>query len=237
MSQGRELLLSEGQQLELTMQLHERGYFGIVEDEADYITLKSERRSPHYLDMRKGISFEPFREMLGDMMEDLAHARVPASGFDYAHEAYARVAGTPEAMTSYIPDISRAIGVPLVQPRVDLVKISGNKTPVLGEWNVGDNLAAVDDVVTDGKSKIDLINGLRGVGLRVLDYFVVLDREEGGAGEVQEATGIEIVPMLSLSNMVLTLSEVGAINGVQRSNVVEYLSEYGDPVAKEALGI
>ncbi len=237
MSEGRELLLSEDKQLALTLSLYERGYFGIQEDPDKFITLKSGRLSPHYLDMRPGISNHSFRDSIAKTMGKLADHRVPAHGFDTPHEAYAVVAGTPEAMTSYAVDIADELGVDLVQPRVSMEKASGNKTAILGVYSEGDNAAAFDDVVTDGQSKIDTIKGLRTAGLNVLDYFVVVDREEGGAPQVLETTGVEITPVLSLSNMAIMLFAEGQIGQTQYDNVRQYMTEYGDPVAQAALGI
>lgn len=237
MAQGRELLLSEQEQLEFTLELQNRGMFGIAEDPNDFITLKSERVSPHYLDMRKGVSSKSFRELVAFNMGSLAFQRVVDHAFDYPHEAYANVAGTPEAMTSYAVNIADELGVSLLQPRVDMAKTTGNKTPILGQYESGANVAAFDDVVTDGQSKIDTIGGLRKAGLTVLDYYVVVDREEGGAPQVKEQTDVEITPALSLSNMTIMLFAEGRISQTQYDNVVEYMTEYGDPVAQEALGI
>lgn len=237
MAEGRELLHGEQEQLELTTLLHERGYFGIAEDPKDYITLKSGRKSPHYLNMRKGVSSSAFRHRIAESMAALAYQRVPAHNFDHPHETYAVVAGTPEAMTSYAVNIADEIGAPLVQPRVAMDKASGNKVPILGDFNDGDNAAAFDDVVTDGQSKIDTIRGLRGAGLNVLDYFVVVDREEGGSPQVLETTGVEITPALSLSNMAIMLYAESEISLTQFDNVRSYMDEYGDPVARAALGL
>jgi len=237
MSEARELLLGEQEQLFYAMELNERGLFGIKEDPSEFVTLKSGRVSPHYLDMRKGISSQSFRQTVSEMMGDLAFQRVTEHNFDFPHEAYAYVAGTPEAMTSYAVNIADKLGVDLLQPRVDMAKTTGNKTPILGRYEPGGNTAAFDDVVTDGQSKIDTIGGLTAAGLVVVDYFVVVDREEGGAPQVLESTGVEITPALSLSNMAIMLFAEGEISRTKYDNVVEYMTKYGDPVAKEALSI
>ncbi len=53
-------------------------------------------------------------------------------------------------------------------------------------------------MITDGGTKIETIATLGRAGLTVGDYFVVLDREEGGSKDVADATGIEITPALGL---------------------------------------
>lgn len=234
---SRELLLDEQEQVDLAVDLARNNLFGVKENPDDYITLKSKRRAPHYLDIRPGISSAHTRDSVATALVSLAQAGAIRRGCDYPHDAYAHVAGTPEAITSYMPKVAELAGVSLLQPRVDIAKASGNKTPVLGRYNQGDIIAAFDDVVTDGASKIDAIRGLGSAGLTVVDYFVVLDREEGGAPQVLAETSVEITPALGVSNMVTILRAEGLINQTQYDNVAEYIGQYGDPAAKDALGV
>lgn len=237
MSAERTLLLNPDAQAGLTVSLYREGFFGIKEDPKDYIQLKSERMSPHYLDVRPGISDVEFRELLAGNLVDLANLRAEAKGFDVMEAAYDHIAGTPEAMTSYAMLIAHMAAMSLLQPRVDMMKQTGNKTPIFGTYKEGDKVAEFDDVVTDGKSKIDTIKGLLAMELVVEDYFVVVDREEGGAPQVKEVTGIEITPALSVSGMVKILQEESLISSTKFDNVAEYMNQYGDPTAKAALGL
>ncbi len=233
----RELVLDPKLQLDLTVDLYKKNMFGIKENPDDYITLKSGRKSPHYLDMRKGISSSHTRFAVASVLLDLAKSGAIKRGCDHPHEAYAHFAGAPEAMTSYMPKLAEIAGVSLLQPRVDITKATGNKTPVLGLYNQGDIIAAFDDVVTDGQTKIDTIQGLGRAGLDVVDYFVVVDREEGGAPQVLAETGIEITPALGVASMALMLRDEDLITTTQFDNVREYMSQYGDPHAQQALGM
>jgi orotate phosphoribosyltransferase len=236
MSAERVLLLPEEDQLNLTLFLHDQGMFGIHEDPTDFITLKSKRVSPHYLDARKGISEYESRQLVANTFIDLAEIRVDPNRDKPLSAKYDHIAGTPEAVTSYIPSMADNYEISLLQPRVDIGKSSGNKSPILGRFNQGDRVAMFDDVVTDGKSKIDTIGGLATAGLVVADYFVLVDREEGGSPQVLAETGIEIIPALAVSSMALMLSAEGRISQTQFDNVSQYLAQYGDPSAKAALG-
>jgi hypothetical protein len=75
MSAERVLLLPEEDQLNLTLFLHDQGMFGIHEDPTDFITLKSKRVSPHYLDARKGISEYESRQLVANTFIDLAESK------------------------------------------------------------------------------------------------------------------------------------------------------------------
>lgn len=237
MAEHRELLLNPETQAELTIGLYREGLFGIRENPDDYITLKSKRLSPHYLDIRPGISNIATRDLVIGSMIDLANHRVDPKGLFAMETAYDHVAGTPEAMTSYAAMLAYVTDMSLLQPRVDMAKQTGNTTPILGKYNKGDKVAEFDDVVTDGKSKIDTIKGLAQAGLEVVDYFVVVDREEGGAPQVKSETDLEITPALAVSSMIRILREESLISGTQFDNVVEYMQQYGDPSAKASLGL
>jgi uridine monophosphate synthetase len=227
---SRELVLSEEVQWKLAAALYDNGLFGVKAKRAEYVILKSKRPSPHYLDIRPGLSSFATRHLIAGTMADLAvsHTGKANMGVDY-------VVGSPEAMTSYATSIADEQRMGLLQPRVAKDKATGNKTPILGRYKEGERVSAFDDVITDGDTKIDTIESLRKGGLEVVDYFVVLDREEGGAPQVAETTGIEITPALGVSSMVRMLTSAGLFDQVQYDNVARYLTEYGDPHARELM--
>ncbi|HVS79319.1 MAG TPA: hypothetical protein VHD84_03485 [Candidatus Saccharimonadales bacterium] len=229
------LLLSEDEQLSLATKLLDEGIFGIHQDPDQVIILKNGRESPHYLDVRKGISVPDLRRKLVTDLASLATRQAWQRERKAAIGVYDHIAGTPEAMTSYAALIADSLKMSLLQPRVDTAKKTGNKTPILGQFWSGEAVAEFDDVVTDGQSKIDTIRVLTDAGLEVKDYFVVLDREEGGAKHVREATGMSITPALGVSSMVRILRADARINKAQFDNVARYLDKYGEDHAKETI--
>jgi orotate phosphoribosyltransferase len=234
-SAERGLLLPEEDQLRLAVELHSRGLFGIFEDPSEAIKLKSERLSPHYLDIRKGISSFSMRQIVGQSMLMLTTLRNESGPNLYLGNVYDHLAGTPEAMTSYAATIADLAKMSLLQPRVATNKAVGNKTPILGQYEDGDEVAAYDDVVTEGQSKIDTVEAFKEAGLLVTDYYVVLDREEGGAPHVELATGIKVTPALGVSSMTRLLKAERRISVQQYDNVARYLDQYGEPHAQETI--
>lgn len=224
-----ELLLPERDREALAVQMYREGHFGINEDPGDYIKLKSGRMSPHYFNVRTGLSNPTTRSMVANTMARLTLYLTDADDYKNLVEHYEHFVGSPEAMTSYAALIADSAGMSLLQPRVDLEKISGNKDPILGRYVDGDRVAAFDDVITDGATKIEVVTALGKHGLNVTDYYVVLDREEGGAAEVAAATGLVVTPVLGLANTVRILRAAGEISTTQFDNVVEYMSQHGDP--------
>ena len=229
--QERRLLLPDAIQEKLAVRMYEQGHFGIKENPDDYITLKSGRRSPHYFDLRTGLSDPHTRRGVADAMVELALAKTHSVNVGQLRDHYAYFVGSPEAMTSYGASIADLAFMPLLQPRVNTSKTTGNKSPILGRYHEGDEVAAFDDVITDGATKIETIQTLGAHGLVVADYFVVLDREEGGAIEVQSGTGLSVVPALGLAQTVKILRANSLATQTQFDNVVEYMNQYGDPHA------
>ncbi len=234
-----ELLLNQNDQAVLTTGLFNYGLFGVKERPEEFITLKSGRKSPHYLDIRPGISDVNARKLIVGSMWILTNNRFSSkvSASDDFVGFYDKILGTPEAMTSYGALIADKFNIGILQPRVDMNKTTGNKSPVLGRYIEGDVIAAYDDVVTDGASKIETIAKLGHLGLVVEDYFVVVDREEGGAPQVQAETGLEITPALGVSTMANILIAESLINQTQYDNVVEYINQYGEDHSKATVGI
>lgn len=235
MSEGRELLLSEEAQSDFAVSLYRQGMFGIEEDPDNFRTLKSGRVSPHYLDMRPGISTYETRQEVAGYMVQLANLRAQEQGFENMQEAYDYLAGTPEAFTSYAASMADLAQMGVLQPRVDVLKASGNKTPILGAYQEGARVAEFDDVVTDGDSKVSTVKGFTTGRLVVADYFVVVDREEGGTPLVRDKVGIDMTAALTVSNMVTMLLAESEINQTRFDNVGEYIERYGEAEARKFL--
>lgn len=231
------LLLDSDDQEQVGLYLFDQGLFGVREDPADYIRLKSGRLSPHYFDIRQGVSDWKTRRVVSTTLGALMSRRAVQENSPDLRGRYDYVAGNPEAMTSYAASLADHLKIGLLQPRVDQAKSTGNKTPILGRYQRNEAVALVDDVVTDGGSKEDMIRKMNESGLDVIDYFVVLDREEGGRLQVRQNTGLEIVPALSVSAMVHILEANNRLSGAQTDNVHEYMKQYGDPEARQVLGI
>ncbi len=234
-----ELLLREEAQVFLSERLYDHGLFGIAENPKDYKDLKSGRRSPHYLDIRPGMSSVPARENIVDILVELlgeAASRKLNKGFSKVNisQVYDHIAGVPEAMTSYATLIGDDLYMSLLQPRVFTDKVSGNKTPIMGQYKPGDRVTLFDDAITDGESILNANKVFYQEALVVEDNFVILDREEGGAPKIAEKAGICVKPALALSGLVKVLYCEGKINQIQYDNVAEYMQQYGEPQAQSA---
>ena len=71
---------------------------------------------------------------------------------------------------------------------------------VTGEYDAGESVLLIDDLVTHAATKLEAIKALRDQGLKVSDLLVLVDREQGGA-EHLNGEGVTTHAVFSLSEM------------------------------------
>ena len=121
--------------------------------------------SPTYIDCRKLISFPHARKTLMDMAVTTIERGV---GFD----ALDAVAGGETAGIPYSAWIADRMHLPMLYVRKK-PKGFGRNALIEGDLKPGARVLLVEDLATDGKSKLHFINGLREAGAEVKHTFVV----------------------------------------------------------------
>ena len=121
--------------------------------------------SPVYIDCRKLISFtEERRTVIRLAMQTLEKAGALAN--------VDAVAGGETAGIPYAAWISEAASRPMLYVRKK-PKGFGRNAQIEGDFKEGARVLLVEDLATDGGSKITFVNALRGAGATVTDAFVV----------------------------------------------------------------
>ena len=129
----------------------------------NYFTLTSGLKSPVYVDCRKIISFTDER----DFIINKSIQYLSEKGIDNELIAGGETAGIP-----YAAFISQKLKKPMIYIRKKPKGFGINKQ-IEGQFNKNQSTLLVEDLATDGGSKITFVNAIREAGLIVKDIFVI----------------------------------------------------------------
>jgi len=91
------------------------------------------------------------------------------------------------------------------------------------EHSLGGKILVIDDLITRAESKLEAIRVLEGAGLVVSDVLVIVDREQGGAGELEKA-GYRLHAVFTLSALLKFYRESDRISPDVYERVSVYLA-------------
>jgi orotate phosphoribosyltransferase len=128
-------------------------------------TFTSGRRSPVYIDCRQLISFPRARRKLMDLA-------VQTIERDIGHESIDVVAGGETAGIAFAAWIAERMGLPMVYVRKQ-PKGFGRMAQIEGIMPEGARVLLVEDLATDGGSKVNFINAIRDAGGTISDCMVL----------------------------------------------------------------
>ncbi|MEX2449769.1 MAG: orotate phosphoribosyltransferase [Rhodospirillales bacterium] len=139
--------------------------------------------SPVYIDCRKIISYTQERRAIIEMAVNMLDRTMDLKALD-------AVAGGETAGIPYAAWISEAVSLPMLYVRKQ-PKGFGRNAQIEGDLAEGSRVLLVEDLATDGASKLNFVNALRKAGATVNDAFVVFFYDIfKGALDSLEAEGI-----------------------------------------------
>ncbi|MEC4804976.1 MAG: bifunctional orotidine-5'-phosphate decarboxylase/orotate phosphoribosyltransferase [Jaaginema sp. PMC 1079.18] len=190
-------LLNANPHQDLILQLYDIGciLFG------DYVQASGATFS-YYIDLRKIISKpQVFHKVLTAYEEILTTLE-----FD-------RIAGIPYGSLPTATGLSLRLHQPMIFPRKE-VKAHGTRRLIEGNFNPGEKVVVVDDILISGSSAMEGAAKLQSCDLVVEDIVVFLDHE-GGVKQRLKDNGYQAYSVLSISEITQTLYEAGRITSEQ----------------------
>ncbi len=128
-------------------------------------TLTSGWKSPVYIDMRKVISFPRARRKINELAANAITREV-------GYETVNAVAGGETAGIPFAAWISDQLSLPMLYVRKK-PKGFGRNAQIEGYFKEGEHVLLVEDLASDGASKVNFVNALRDAGAEVAHTFVV----------------------------------------------------------------
>jgi uridine monophosphate synthetase len=128
-----------------------------------------------------------------------------------------RIAGIPYGSLPTATGLSLALHKPLIYPRKE-VKAHGARRLIEGDFNEGDRVVVVDDILITGGSVLEGIAKLESSGLVVNDVVVFIDhggRKNRKARERLESQGYRVHAVLDIERITQVLLQAGRLTAEQ----------------------
>ena len=129
--------------------------------------LTSGKLSPVYVDCRKIISHLKERRLIINMASKLLKKEINLKNIDY-------IAGGETAGIPYASWISEKLNKPMIYIRKK-PKGFGKLSQIEGEIKKGSKILLIEDLSTDGQSKINFCNAIKKAGGKIKDIFVIFN--------------------------------------------------------------
>lgn len=192
---------------EIALALHEIGAIKFGE-----FTLKSGIKSPIYIDLRLLISYPKVLKLVSSAMVDVARQL-----------EFQVIAGIPYTALPIATAISIDQNWPMVYARKE-VKDYGTKKKIEGVFNEGDTALIIDDLITTGDSKFETVDPFEASGLKIKDFIVLVDREQGG-GRLLEEKGYRLHSIIGINELLDILSEEGKLDEENYKKAKDFIAQ------------
>ncbi len=184
--------------------------------------LTSGRLSPIYVDIRRLISFPTVRAQIIESFAQIATERIGLPAIDV-------IAGGETAGIAYAAFLAERLHKPMIYVRKE-PKNYGKSSQVEGVLQPGQRALLVEDLVTDGGSKLNFKRGIEEAGgtvhhcLCVFEYF----SEEAGlhrARRTLKEHGIELHSLVTWDDVLRVARAEQSLTGDEIAAVLKFLAE------------
>ncbi len=159
-------------------------------------------KSPIYCDNRLFISFVEERRKVVDAFIE----KIKGSGLDFNV-----VAGTATSAIPFAAWISEKLSLPMVYVRAEK-KQHGKGKSVEGKLNKGDKVIVVEDLISTGKSSVQVVKNLREEGAEVKGVFSIFSYQFKKAEDNFASVGLNYVSLENIESLLKHAVEKGYLS-------------------------
>jgi orotate phosphoribosyltransferase len=178
--------------------------------------LTSGKISPYYIDLRIVPSFPDAFHKICKIYVQFVKKTVGEKSFD-------RIVGIPVAGIPFAAIVAYDIQKPFLYTRRG-VRLHGRQRRIEGVLAPGNRVLLIDDLITTGLSLEKAAKALTAEGGMVDDAVVLIDRQEGGRKRLEKHS-IKLHALLSISEIVNTLTELGTIDEEQKKTILRQVKK------------
>jgi len=184
---------------------------------ADPFILASGLPSPTYIDCRKLISYPRIRSTL---MDFLAVETMRVAGF----EAFDNIAGGETAGIPFAALVAERMALPMTYVRKK-PKGYGRGARIEGDMSEGQRVLLVEDLTTDGGSKLSFVDAIRDTGATcawtaVIFYYGIFPETEKTLGD----HGVGLISLCTWWDVLAEAKAQGAFDAATLSEVEKFLN-------------
>lgn len=185
---------------------------------AEPFTHASGKKAPTYVDCRKLISFPRIRATL---MDFLAVSIMREAGF----EAFDNVAGGETAGIPFAAMIAERLALPMTYVRKK-PKGYGRNARIEGVMTEGQRVILVEDLTTDGGSKLSFVDAIRETGATcpataVIFYYGIFE----GVEQMLSDHGVQLISLCTWWDVLAEAKARGAYDAATLEAVESYLND------------
>ena len=185
----------------------------------NHFTLTSGLKSPVYVDCRKIISFIDERDFI--MKEAIQYFKTNNLQFDL-------IAGGETAGIPYAAIISEKTKKPMIYIRKK-PKGFGKNQQIEGEFKERENAILIEDLATDGGSKVIFVEAMRKAGLIVKDIFVIFYYDIFNFKDSDlSKLGVNIHSLCTWRDIISVIEKKKLYNNNEIENLKKFLSNPDD---------